>query len=52
MELNEEEMEVENEEESCRNNVGRRHKQLRKHKSESENTLWSKTGSTTSVLRF
>jgi len=39
MELNEDKMEVENEEESCQNSARRRREQLKKHKSESENTL-------------
>jgi len=39
MELNEDEMEVANEEESRRNNAGRRREKFRKNKSESENAL-------------
>jgi len=49
MELNEDEMEVENEEESRWNSAGRRREQFRKHKSESENALGGKIGRTTSV---
>jgi len=50
MELNEDEIEVANEEESRQNSAGRRREQFKKHKSESENALGGKTGSTTSVM--
>jgi len=50
MELNKDEMEVENKEESRRNNAGRSANNRGSVKVKVKMRWWSKTGSTTSVL--